>query len=118
MVPVHFSRATSVSAGRVAGVRVLQVRLRTCAGRSGIGGPARVEDNPWHSCHKTLGDDPRFDPFNARGVHAVRPGAAYWFALRWKATQAVHHWRSTVLFAYSWQVQNRFGFEGSTHVVE
>ena len=41
-----------------------------------------------------------------------------YFALRWKATHAVHHWRSTVLFAYSWQVQSRFGFEGSTHVVE
>jgi hypothetical protein len=55
---------------------------------------------------------------NPRVVDAVRLGAAYWFTLRWKATQAVHHWRSTVLFAYSWQVQSRFGFEGSTHVVE
>src|SRR4029077_21282479 len=38
-----------------------------------------------------------------------------WSALRWKATHAVHHWRSTVLFAYSWHVQSRVGFEGSTH---
>jgi hypothetical protein len=44
--------------------------------------------------------------------------AAYFFASSWKATQAVHHWRSTVLFAYSWQVQSSFGSEGSTHVVE
>ncbi len=51
-------------------------------------------------------------------VHPIRPGAACRFALRRKATQAVHHWRSTVLFAYSWQVHSKFGSEGSTHVVE
>jgi hypothetical protein len=40
--------AGDILGGRVAGVRVPQVRPRTCAVRLGNGSPARVEDNPWH----------------------------------------------------------------------
>ena len=59
------------------------------------------------------------DEFTAvEAARHVSRHRVFFFSLNRNAVHAVHHSRSTVLLAYSWQVQIRVGSKGSRHVEE